>query len=77
MSVILTNMPFDQINDAMKTLCWLQVAPLREIVTKKIEAQSKEELSGGEKSYKLEASVAKHSAQDPVTYLDRLAVIFR
>ena len=31
----------------------------------------------GNANYKLEASVTKHSTEDPVTYLDRLAVVFR
>ena len=50
------------------------MAPLSAILQEKTAKLATEV---GKENYKLEAAVTKHSAQDPVTFLDRLAVIFR
>ncbi len=71
-AVILNQMPPEQVQHAMKRLCWMQVAPLEAILS---DPQTQQQ-QGQQGSATLQVQL-KNTPRDPVVYLDRLAAVFR
>ena len=72
-SLILSNMSHQNISEAMKTLCALQLTPIQTLVQRQKATVDNQSSGGGTSN----GRISKNSQNDPVLYLDRLAAILR